>query len=178
LLDIVPVARNKVLEKMHDAVFTTLFNNTVQHNDKPVPTVEVSTSLENDTAVVSVAGDGPGISAEQREEIFGRGAKGLDSSETGVGLHLVDKLVGRYGGSVEISDTEPEGTVFTVRLPVASGAPEIAGRRCRRVRESPVLTGSAGDLARLVRRRRPRPHPTDVEQVTCHSRSAAASSPS
>jgi len=106
-------------DEMLSSVFRNLLNNAVQHNDSDDPLVEITCDLEGDEAVVSVADDGPGIPEDQREQIFQKGEKGLDSSGTGIGLYLVWTLVTQYGGEVEVADNEPRGTVFTVRLPLA-----------------------------------------------------------
>jgi signal transduction histidine kinase len=97
-------------------VFRNLLTNAVRHNDSDVPTATVSVTEEDDDVVVAVADDGRGIPADRREEIFGRGNKGLGSPGTGVGLYLVRTLVDGYGGEVWVRDNEPRGSVFSVRL--------------------------------------------------------------
>lgn len=101
---------------MLTSVFRNLLHNAVQHNDKDEPKVEVTASEDDATVTVHVADNGPGIPDRQKEEIFGKGEKGLDSSGSGIGLHLVDELVTQFGGDVRVSDNEPEGTVFSVEL--------------------------------------------------------------
>jgi len=101
------------------SVFRNLLNNAVQHHDGDEPTVEVSAEVEDDWVLVRVADDGPGIPEAQRETVFGKGEKGIDSEGTGLGLYLVYTLVDHYGGSVWIDDNEPRGSVFNVRLRLA-----------------------------------------------------------
>ncbi|MDY6776019.1 MAG: GAF domain-containing protein [Halobacteria archaeon] len=98
-------------------VFRNLLNNAVQHNDKETPRVEVSAKEKDEEVVVSVADNGPGVPDTQKESIFGRGEKGLESEGTGIGLYLVDTLVDEYGGDVWVEDNEPEGSVFKIKLP-------------------------------------------------------------
>jgi PAS domain S-box-containing protein len=106
---------------MLPSVFRNLLNNAVQHNDDPSPTVTVSAARDGDVVRVRVADDGPGIPDGQKETIFGRGEKGLDSPGSGIGLYLVDTLVDSYGGSVWVEDRpgDETGAVFGVELPVA-----------------------------------------------------------
>lgn len=76
-------------------------------------------------AVITVADNGPGIPAALQPNIFGRFVRG-DSSRsraagsTGLGLAIVSAVVGAHRGSVSV-DSRPGRTVFTVRLPGASG---------------------------------------------------------
>ena len=117
--------------EMLGSVFRNLLKNAVQHNDKPVPTVAVSSKTEDEHISIRVTDNGPGISDAAKEDIFGKGEKGLDSGGTGIGLYLVKSLVESYGGDIWIedreegdvietetpADTPPEGVVFIVNLP-------------------------------------------------------------
>lgn len=105
--------------EMLDSVFRNLLKNAIQHNDKDVAEVTVSATVSEDWATVRVADNGPGVPDEQKEEIFGKGEKGLQSAGTGLGLYLVQSLVDGYGGEVWVEDNEPRGAVFAVKLPVA-----------------------------------------------------------
>jgi signal transduction histidine kinase len=73
-----------------------------------------------DTVRVCVADNGPGVPDEQKQDIFGKGKKGLNSEGTGIGLHLVQTLVESYGGDIWATDNEPQGAIFIVQLPVAT----------------------------------------------------------
>jgi PAS domain S-box-containing protein len=105
---------------MLSSVFGNLLNNAVQHNDRDRPEVTVRVDENPDTVVVSVADDGPGISDERKEAVFGREEKGLDSTGSGLGLYLVETLVEAYGGRVWIEDRDPRGAVFRVELEKAA----------------------------------------------------------
>jgi Signal transduction histidine kinase len=101
------------------SVFQNLLTNAVTHNDKHPAEVTVSGADHGDSVVVHVADNGPGIPEDRREEIFGRGEQGLESPGSGIGLYLVDTLMTLFGGTIEITDNEPEGSVFTLTLPKA-----------------------------------------------------------
>ena len=105
--------------EMLGSVFRNLLKNAIQHNDKPVPQVTVSTAVDADTVTVRIADNGPGVPDDQKAEIFGKGETGLDSAGTGLGLYLVETLVSAYDGSVSVTDNDPEGAVFVVELPRA-----------------------------------------------------------
>ena len=112
-----PLPEVEVLaNEMLTSVFRNLLNNAVQHNDKPTPVVDVSCTVQNDHVDVQIADNGPGIPDAQKESIFGKAEKGLDSQGTGVGLYLVNALIEKYGGSVWVEDNQPTGTRVVVRL--------------------------------------------------------------
>ncbi|CCQ36507.1 receiver/sensor box histidine kinase [Natronomonas moolapensis 8.8.11] len=102
---------------MFPSVFENLIKNAIQHNDKAVPEVTITATERDGAVTVRIADNGPGIPDEQKETVFGKGRKGLDSAGTGMGLYLVDTLVTGYGGEVWVEDNEPEGSVFVVKLP-------------------------------------------------------------
>ncbi|WP_411963114.1 PAS domain S-box protein [Haloferax sp. YSMS24] len=110
--------------EMLDSVFRNVLNNAIQHNRADVPEVVVEATEDDDSFVVTVADNGPGIPEIQRRTVFGKGERGLESSGTGLGLYLVQSLVEHYGGSVEVSENDPTGSIFEIRLQKASTAPE------------------------------------------------------
>jgi two-component system OmpR family sensor kinase len=84
--------------------------------------VEVRASEHDHWLVTEVADTGPGIPDEDRPHIFeelyrGTNARGCEGS--GLGLALVQTIVARHGGSVAVRSRADQGTVFTVRLPLA-----------------------------------------------------------
>jgi len=108
-----------VANEMLDSAFRNLLQNAVQYNDKDLPRVTVSASVADEYAEVRVADNGPGVPDDQKDKIFGKGERGLESEGTGIGLYLVQSLVEGYGGEVWVEDNDPEGAVFVVRLPIA-----------------------------------------------------------
>lgn len=107
---------NVVANSMLGSVFRNLLKNAIQHSDKPVPQVTVSATDHDDHVTVRVADNGPGIADDQKDDVFGKGEKGLESAGTGIGLYLVRSLVDSYGGDVWVEDNDPEGSVFVVEL--------------------------------------------------------------
>ncbi|ALG82755.1 signal-transducing histidine kinase [Halanaeroarchaeum sulfurireducens] len=106
-------------DDMLESVFRNLLKNAIIHNDKEILEVTVGATKTEDTVVVTVADNGPGIPDDRKESIFEEGEMGLESDGTGIGLYLVDKLVDRYGGTVTVEDNDPVGAVFVVELPIA-----------------------------------------------------------
>ena len=106
-------------DEMLESVFRNLLKNAIQHNDKARAEVVVSATADADHVTVRVADNGPGVPEPRRDEIFGRGEKGIESEGTGIGLYLVSTLVEEWGGDVWVEDNEPDGAIFTVELPTA-----------------------------------------------------------
>ncbi|MEI6428296.1 MAG: hybrid sensor histidine kinase/response regulator [Pseudanabaena sp. ELA607] len=74
---------------------------------------------------VSVADQGSGISSEKRNLIFERyqvgspvsQPNGISSPQIGLGLFFCKLVVEAHGGTIAISDNQPRGTIFTLRIP-------------------------------------------------------------
>lgn len=84
----------------------------------------------DDTYVrVSVADNGRGISDEDKAHIFERFYRGENKSDlntgTGIGLSLVYEYAKLHGGSVEVSDNNQRGALFTVILPFRECAKDM-----------------------------------------------------
>ena len=69
--------------------------------------------------VISVADSGIGI--KDKRHVFDRFVQeshGQEQEGSGLGLHIVKQYVGMMGGSIDVADNKPKGTVFTVTLPM------------------------------------------------------------
>ncbi|MEU3794465.1 SpoIIE family protein phosphatase [Streptomyces fructofermentans] len=84
--------------------------------------IRVAVREEDGLAVVTVADSGVGIPADEMPRLFERfhritGARSRSHEGSGIGLALVQELVGLHGGTIAADSTEGEGTRFTIRLP-------------------------------------------------------------
>lgn len=111
------------LERIDWAIENAL-ENAVDHNDNPVPHVRVTVSKSgNDGNVtVTIADDGPGIDEAERA-VLQSGFETQLEHVSGLGLWGIHWIVTESGGTVEISDNEPRGTVVTLHLPAADPPP-------------------------------------------------------
>ena len=98
-----------------------LVENALKYTSAQEP-VEVRALEDGKAVVMEVADSGAGIPPEDLPKIFeelyrGSNARGTEGS--GLGLALVSRIVALHGGLIEVRSrqTEPRGTVFTVRLP-------------------------------------------------------------
>lgn len=101
-------------------VFANLLANARVHTP-PETEVVVALSAGDDTAIVTITDDGPGVPEELQPVLFERFARG-DSSRsraagsTGLGLAIVRAVVEGHGGTVSMG-SEPGRTQFRVELP-------------------------------------------------------------
>lgn len=102
-----------------DRLFEELFRNTVAHSDTASVSLDVTGRTTEEHLVVEVADDGPGIPEDLREGLFAQGVDRLDEKSR-LGTAIVGRLTETYGGDVELTETGPDGTVVTVRLPLAT----------------------------------------------------------
>ena len=74
---------------------------------------------EDHAVMLEVSDTGVGIPAQAREKIFDPffTTKGVGKG-TGLGLHIVWRIVTRYEGTVSVDSTPGVGTTFTMRFPV------------------------------------------------------------
>lgn len=84
--------------------------------------IEIHTDQKEQWVTVSVSDNGPGIPDEQKPRIFDMFYSGankvVDSRRSlGLGLSLCKSIVTAHGGTISVSDNQPNGTVFTFTLP-------------------------------------------------------------
>ncbi|MCY4050094.1 MAG: ATP-binding protein [Gammaproteobacteria bacterium] len=68
--------------------------------------------------IIEIHDDGPGINPNDREDILKRGVR-LDerASGQGIGLSLVNEIVERYSGTLDISSSSLGGVLLTIKFP-------------------------------------------------------------
>ncbi len=90
-------------------------------------TIRLSVRRDQDSIVVEVADDGPGIAPEHRNRLFEPFFTTKPIGEgTGLGLSISRQIVLAHGGSLDFSSELGVGTRFTVTLPVKG--PDDANR--------------------------------------------------
>lgn len=78
--------------------------------------VELRAALVGDEVLLSVANDGPGLFAKQRDEMFDP-AFATDTLSADIGLTISRRLVANHGGRIEVTSRPGKGYIFTVALP-------------------------------------------------------------
>ena len=102
-------------------VLINLVDNAIKYTPKG-SVIEIGCRQEGKQVVVTVADNGPGIPDEQKERIFDMFYCGshrvADSRRSmGLGLALCKTIVTAHGGTIVVSDNQPQGAVFTFTLP-------------------------------------------------------------
>jgi signal transduction histidine kinase len=103
-------------------VFSNLVNNAIKfRRQQGQPHISVRATVEGKRAIVRVADDGIGVSAEELEKVFTRFFQGTASSEgSGVGLSICKRITEDLGGSIRMeSPGKGGGSTVVVELPVA-----------------------------------------------------------
>jgi two-component system, OmpR family, sensor histidine kinase SenX3 len=102
-------------------LFTNLFRNACQYNERDPARIDV-TAVEADAAlVIAVRDNGVGIPQGDRERVFDDFYRASQSSAergSGLGLAICRKIVEAHGGTIAVFATSPEGTTFELRFPV------------------------------------------------------------
>jgi signal transduction histidine kinase len=81
--------------------------------------IRISATATDTGALLTVADDGPGMTAQERSRAFLRYTTGSQNG-TGLGLAIVHRLVTANGGSIRLADTPGGGLTVVVDLPSPS----------------------------------------------------------
>ena len=101
-------------------VVANLVDNAVKYTDKNQPEVHISYKISNQNIELTIEDNGPGIPDEFKTkvlELFQTLNDRKREDSTGIGLSIVNKIVTKNGGTLEILDsTELGGACFKLKL--------------------------------------------------------------
>ena len=110
-------------------VFSNLLNNAMQYGSQHQP-VRVGISGASRLVALTVGNDGVPIRADKIKVIFDpltRVVSEHDANRTsgnlGLGLFITKEIVVAHGGTIEVTSSEAEGTIFTASFPRAQPDP-------------------------------------------------------
>ena len=117
--------REFILAQIDAKLIVQVLINIVDNAIKYTPegsVIEIGTRESGSMVEVSVSDNGPGIPDEQKPHIFDMFYSGAnkvaDSRRSlGLGLSLCKSIVTAHGGTIEVKDHEPKGTIFIFTLP-------------------------------------------------------------
>ena len=85
--------------------------------------VEVSITQQNDKILLTIADSGPGITLEEREDVFKRfyrGASGENIPGTGLGLSIVGRIIEIHQASIQLGHSKYNGLQVDILLTPAT----------------------------------------------------------
>ena len=106
-------------------IFGSLLNNAIKYTAGPGKAVNVDVTVEGGSVRVTVRDEGIGIPPEEQAKIFEEFYRGTNvgaapgASGFGLGLAIVNELVDRYNGHIELRSDVGVGTCVSVEFPVA-----------------------------------------------------------
>ena len=105
-----------------EQVVRNLIDNAIKFSP-PTSTIDVGVTRQDETVVVMVADEGPGIAPEYHERVFERffriQPEGMNVSGAGLGLAICRRFVDLHGGQIEVVSGSGRGATFRVTLPLS-----------------------------------------------------------
>lgn len=99
-------------------IFMNLINNAMQAM-KGRGSIKISTAVTTDSLVITVSDSGPGIPDEIAQKIFDPFFTTKEMGKgTGLGLHIVYRLVTKYNGVITVKNLKEGGTCFTIKFSI------------------------------------------------------------
>jgi signal transduction histidine kinase len=120
-------------ESMIHQIISNLIDNAVKYTGAG-STITIGGRVEGSSAVISIKDEGEGIPEDLHDKIFDRFYQVDQSSTrqvggTGLGLYICRKLALAVGGHLWLESSSPEGSVFSLRVPLRpiklSGLPKV-----------------------------------------------------
>lgn len=99
-----------------------LVENAIRYNNEE-GSVNITLETRGQEGVITIADTGVGIAPEQRELVFEpfyrvNKSRSREFGGAGIGLSLVKTILKRHGASITVSENNPQGSVFTIRIPL------------------------------------------------------------
>ncbi len=103
-------------------LFQNLISNALKfRRNDALPVIEITCSKQLNKYLLTVKDNGIGIDDKSKQEVFTMFSKVHSSKEyegSGIGLATCKKIVAQLGGSIWISSTVGEGTIFYFTIPI------------------------------------------------------------
>lgn len=118
-------AQNLTVKGNANLLYRAIYNlveNAIRYNHKE-GSVNIALETEGQECLVTIADTGVGIAPEQRELVFEpfyrvNKSRSREFGGAGIGLSLVKTILKRHGASITVSENDPQGSVFTIRIPL------------------------------------------------------------
>ena len=120
------ISNNKIVidKKWMKIAVYNLISNAIKYSPSG-KSIHVDTNIISDKYKISVKDEGPGISAEDQENLFKKfqrlSAKPTgNETATGLGLYIVKDIVEKHNGEVSCESSINRGSTFSIMLPLDS----------------------------------------------------------
>ena len=118
-------AQNLTVKGNTNLLYRALYNlveNAIRYNNEE-GSVNITLETRGQEGVIIIADTGVGIAPEQRELVFEpfyrvNKSRSREFGGAGIGLSLVKTILKRHGASITVSENNPQGSVFTIRIPL------------------------------------------------------------
>ncbi|APH39180.1 ATP-binding protein [Methanohalophilus halophilus] len=102
-----------------DEAFRSAIDNLIRNaiNHGKTEKMDIVISPNKDYCEISVRDYGTGMEKDILDKIFDENFKAGSTGNTGIGLHIVKKVIERYGGNIRVESELGEGTTFTLKVP-------------------------------------------------------------
>jgi two-component system phosphate regulon sensor histidine kinase PhoR len=106
--------------------FINIIDNAVKYNHHSRPVLAISARKAEKYVLISFADNGPGIPPDYRKRIFEEFFRIPEGNQHnvkgyGLGLSYVNQVIKQHRGVVSVSNNDPQGSIFTIKLPVSNG---------------------------------------------------------
>jgi two-component system nitrogen regulation sensor histidine kinase NtrY len=99
-------------------VLINIFDNATQSiTNSGSINVTVNFDTPSNRAYISIADNGSGIKDEDKEKLF-LPYFSTKKDGTGLGLAIANRIIAEHKGHIMVRDNEPNGTVFTIEIPI------------------------------------------------------------
>ena len=130
-IDIQPKAQSEaqtfIVKGNTNLLYRALYNlveNAIRYNNEE-GSVNITLETRGQEGVIIIADTGVGIAPEQRELVFEpfyrvNKSRSREFGGAGIGLSLVKTILKRHGASITVSENNPQGSIFTIRIPLVN----------------------------------------------------------
>ena len=120
-------AQSFIVKGNTNLLYRALYNlveNAIRYNNEE-GSVNITLETKGQEGVVIIADTGVGIAPEHRELVFEpfyrvNKSRSREFGGAGIGLSLVKTILKRHGASITVSKNNPQGSVFTIRIPLVN----------------------------------------------------------
>jgi chemotaxis family two-component system sensor kinase Cph1 len=107
---------------MLEQVWQNLISNALKYSSKQeLIIVNIDSTVDDETVHYTIKDNGVGFDEKYKDKLFGvfqRLHRSEEFEGTGVGLAIVNRIIQKHSGSIEVSSELGKGTVFTFSLPL------------------------------------------------------------